>query len=104
MYNVLNSYIFFRTGSAFPNAISLRYKEHDDKQHHILCRDNVFKEPDGGWHVSGRVYLVVNSGATSFASMYSTHTIMTQVSKPYLFHEEKFVNMCYSYNHILYNN
>lgn len=47
--------------SAFQNASSLRYQnEGDERQHHILCRENVFVDPEGGWQVPGRIYLVVN--------------------------------------------
>lgn len=46
--------------SAFPGISSLRYTDDDTKkQHHILCRDKNFMEPEGGWFKEGRFYLAV---------------------------------------------
>ncbi|XP_069126951.1 uncharacterized protein [Argopecten irradians] len=46
--------------TAFPSLVSLRYVDSaEEKQHHILCRDSIFVEPEGGWTYEGRLYLSV---------------------------------------------
>jgi len=48
------------TGSAFPSITSLRYLDsEDERQHHILCRENTFIEPVDGWKKAGRTFLAV---------------------------------------------
>ncbi|XP_069110000.1 uncharacterized protein, partial [Argopecten irradians] len=45
---------------AFPALSSLRYQDHESEQiNHILCRNGVFQEPEGGWEKSGRMYYTV---------------------------------------------
>ncbi|XP_069109861.1 uncharacterized protein [Argopecten irradians] len=55
--------------SAFPNLTSLRYVDKDEEQqHHILCRNDIFVEPAGGWKMHGRIFLAVNQYSVSGSS------------------------------------
>ncbi|XP_033747514.1 uncharacterized protein LOC117332638 [Pecten maximus] len=57
--------------SAFPSITSLRYLDsEDERQHHILCRENTFLEPVDGWKKSGRTYLAVCGSIAQESSRY----------------------------------
>jgi len=49
------------TGSAFPTLTSIRYRDPGEKQDfHVLCRDGIFIEPEGGWSKEGRMYIAIS--------------------------------------------
>ena len=57
--------VFYSVESAFPHVTGLRYTDcNNDQPCHVLCRNNVFVVPEGGWVKEGRKYIAVTTPGT----------------------------------------